>query len=175
MNLPPGLDDLLRALRAAGLPVGAREVLRLHRTFELQPALAQEREPGAQLRDLLVCALVHSPEEREIFDQVYRPWTERWQSWDQIRRPEEPDRLPRAEARPAKARWRRRAWRRVLIGGRLLAPAIVAGMLLPYNPPERQPIAVSPSERRQPPPTEGFEIISPGPRPETYQAWEPKF
>ncbi len=153
MRLPPGLDDLLRALRAAGLPVGAREVLRLHRTFELEPALAQERAPGDQLRDLLGCALVHSPEEREIFDQVYGPWTERWQSWDHLRRAEEPERLPRAEARPAEAWWRRRVWRRLLIGGRLLAPAIVAGILLPYSPPERvlsPPVqAISPAESDQ--------------------------
>jgi hypothetical protein len=79
---PPGLDALLQALRAAGLPMGPREVTRLHHVFALRPGLGQARHETEQLRDLLASALTHDPDERELFDQIYRPWAERWADWE---------------------------------------------------------------------------------------------
>ena len=79
LSLAPGLEEFLKALRAAGLPVGAREVLRLHRVFLLEPRLGQERGEVEQLRRILLAALVHSPAEQAIFEPVFRVWLERWE------------------------------------------------------------------------------------------------
>lgn len=84
--LPPGLDELLQALREVGLPVGAREVLRLHGVFALRPALDAEDETEDQLRHLLEAVLVHSPEERGLFEPIYREWRGRWRQWEEAGR-----------------------------------------------------------------------------------------
>ena len=70
-----------------GLPVGSRELVRLHHVFALEPGLGQDRAPENQLRDLLASALGHGPGERELFDQVWEPWAERWGEWERSVRP----------------------------------------------------------------------------------------
>jgi uncharacterized protein with von Willebrand factor type A (vWA) domain len=74
-SLDPGLQALLTALGEAGLPVGVRELERLHRVFSLAPALGGaggevERRLGAVLR----AVLVHRQEDRATFDRVYGAW-----------------------------------------------------------------------------------------------------
>lgn len=140
---PPGLEALLQALRAVGLPLGAREVLRLHHVFALAPALAQERPSDGQLRDLLASALVHDPGERELFEQVFEPWAERWAQWERRGRSPEPAPRPAVVwvnepvAAPEKRRFRI-PWR---IAARLAATAILALCVLrpaQFRPPKRQ-------------------------------------
>jgi formylglycine-generating enzyme required for sulfatase activity len=120
-----------------GLPVGSRELVRLHHVFALEPGLGQERAEEDQLRDLLASALVHGPGERELFEQVWEPWAERWGEWERSVRPVvEPTPSPVAadqvgQATPIVERSRRRwrpSWR---VSLRLLAAAGLAILVLP--------------------------------------------
>ncbi len=151
---PAGLEHLLAALRAAGLPVGAHEVLRLHHVFALAPGLDQDRPPEAQLRDLLASALTHDPAERRTFDDVFEPWAERWsRSVNRDPGAPAPDLSPLPElAGPrtaARRRPRRRSW---MAAAGLLAAALLAVVLIPRyaevgpKPPPPPPVVESPKE-----------------------------
>lgn len=167
---PPGLEALLQALRAVGLPLGAREVLRLHHVFALAPALAQERPPGGQLRDLLASALTHDPGERQLFEQIYEPWVERWEQWERSgeRRPEPAPRPPEIWAgEPAAARAKQRFRIRWRIAARLAATAILALWVL--RPAQFRPVETP----DVPPPTFTERGESPAPAPVTIEIIEP--
>jgi len=159
---PPDLDDLLHALRVAGLPVGAREILRLHHVFDLTPTLGLEHPPDEQLHDLLRAALAHDPEEGRLFDRVYAVWWARWQEWLARGRPRRVDELlpdasdvgdvgdlgGKIRREPPRGSWRR--WR---IAARLAAVAVVLCWLEAPGP-ETGRRAVVPSTPPPPPRTE---------------------
>ncbi len=161
---PPGLEALLGAFRAVGLPVGAREVVRLHRVFALEPGLGQdpeERSTEGQLGDLLASALVHDEGERELFEQVYEPWAERWGEWERSVRPgaEKEEREVAAptvwvsEEEPVAVERRRGSWASWRVWAPLVAVAAVALLILPpavFRPAEEPP-APSPSPSPVPP------------------------
>ncbi|HSK75927.1 MAG TPA: hypothetical protein VLQ45_05680, partial [Thermoanaerobaculia bacterium] len=196
ISLPPGLDGLLRALRLNGLPVGARELVRLREAFFRTPALDQDREEVPQLRDLLAAALVHSPEERQLFEPVFESWVKRWRTWEQQDlRAVEPSLerwglpgLPRQAVPPRRrlVRWndRSRFAAILLLISILSIPSIVAGiwlvagLLIPDEtiPPAPELTALDlpplppPSSPGIPP---GLELIPPGPPPKTIRTWVP--
>ena len=66
---PPDLTDLLGALRAEGIPVGPRELTRLHLAFAAAPVLDREA-----LRAFLACLLAKNPAERDLFDRHFNAW-----------------------------------------------------------------------------------------------------
>lgn len=129
---PAGLEHLLAALRAAGLPVGAHEILRLHSVFALAPSLGQDRPVPEQLRDLLAAALTHDPAERRLFDDVYEPWAERWDKWARRRGAERPGKLEpslqdfQPALAPARRQRRSRLWS---VAVRMVSLALLAVIL----------------------------------------------
>lgn len=158
---PPGLDALLRALDVAGLAMGSRETQRLQRAFELQPG--QDETEGDLLLRLLEAALVHSPAERELLEEVYRPWAERWARWEQRGRVEpiaiEGRELSTIER--SKPRSRKRLW----VAVSALVVVLVGFMLAIFSPREKPTkiMVVPPPPPSQVPRTED--------RIETYDGW----
>ena len=188
---PAGFEALLEALRAVGLPVGAREVLRLHHVFGLEPSLGQAPPPDRQLRDLLATALVHDAAERRLFDQVYEPWASRWQEWAARGAPltAEPSEdkqdvwRPMAAPPPTVGEVEPRPW----IGRRRLATVAASALVtaiailailrwhLAEDPSVPEPVsqlAKAPSYDL-PETEEGFRILSPGPAPTMFTEWIP--
>ncbi|MEE8585823.1 MAG: SUMF1/EgtB/PvdO family nonheme iron enzyme, partial [Acidobacteriota bacterium] len=76
MQTPPGLDQLLSALQAEGIPAGPGEVTRLQQAFALAPRLDE-----ASLRHLLQCTLVKKADHQEVFRSLYDEWVEAAQNW----------------------------------------------------------------------------------------------
>ena len=66
---PPGLDELLSTLHADGLPIGPRELTRLHRAFAAAPRLDRDA-----LREFLACLLAKTPAERELLQRHFDAW-----------------------------------------------------------------------------------------------------
>lgn len=69
MKVFPSLEAFLKTLRSEGIPVGAREVARLHQLFQQQPDLNQR-----QLKDTLRCLLAKTSVERRKFDRIFKLW-----------------------------------------------------------------------------------------------------
>ena len=67
--MPPGLKELLDALRVEGLTVGPRELARLHQAFAAAPMLER-----SGLRELLACLLAKTPAERELLERLFDAW-----------------------------------------------------------------------------------------------------
>ncbi|MCC6553600.1 MAG: SUMF1/EgtB/PvdO family nonheme iron enzyme [Polyangiaceae bacterium] len=68
------IEPLLAALREAGLPVGVAETLRVQALVASLGATGDGG--GAELGDLVACALVRSKEDRATFDRVFNEWAE---------------------------------------------------------------------------------------------------
>jgi hypothetical protein len=70
----PGLDVLLKALRAAGLPVGLAELARLRQIFSLEPQFPVNRVTRDRLKSLLRAVLIKNDDHGKIFDRVFEAW-----------------------------------------------------------------------------------------------------
>ncbi|MDX1653772.1 MAG: hypothetical protein R3310_01035, partial [Candidatus Competibacteraceae bacterium] len=120
MAEPPGLDHLLRDLRAAGLRVGFTETARLREVFAQGPDLAE----APRLKSLLRALLVKNREQRAVFDRVFDAWLEQAQQAHRLLLAPQPKAARLRLSDESEPDW----WQRLAAALRRHRPALVAAV-----------------------------------------------